>query len=240
MPLSDTNASGLANSTQQVSENTLTQQQQQMNTIMQQQQQILAKLQAQPQKFYEQNIAIAALTAKVDQLYAEQADKQIKANVVPTKKNKVDNYMNKTVLGQEEWIWFDDLQSNFRARVDTGATTSSLSAMDIVEFERDGRDWVKFNLIHKDGDKKYPIELPVIDKIYVRQTNSIEPVLRYVVKMPVQLGDIKTDTEFTLADRSRMTFPILLGRTFLKDIAVVDVAKEYTQAKFIPDANNNN
>lgn len=37
--------------------------------------------------------------------------------------------------------------------------------------------------------------------------------------------------EFTLKDRSDMTFPVLLGREFLKDIAVVDVAREYIQPK---------
>ncbi|MEE3208742.1 MAG: RimK/LysX family protein, partial [Pseudomonadota bacterium] len=34
-------------------------------------------------------------------------------------------------------------------------------------------------------------------------------------------------TEFTLADRSRMSYPVLLGRSFLKDVAVVDVGQEF-------------
>ena len=47
----------------------------------------------------------------------------------------------------------------------------------------------------------------------------------------ITVGDHKEKTEFTLADRGHMTFPILLGRSFFRDIAVVDVSKKYVQDK---------
>ncbi|WP_017223117.1 ATP-dependent zinc protease [Moritella dasanensis] len=211
-------------------------QQAQIETILQQQQQILTTLQAQPDKFSEQDKAITKLTEQLDGLDATTSVKKTTAIVIPTTKAKID-IAGKVILGQEEWIWFDQLQTNFKSRVDTGATTSSLNATDIVKFERDGRDWVKFNLSHKDDNEVFPIEAHVVRTVEIRQTNAVKALQRYVVSLPVELGSIKTETEFTLADRSRMTFPILLGRTFLKDIAIVDVAQEYTQPKKKPTSN---
>jgi len=209
-------------------------QQAQIETILQQQQQILTTLQAQPDKFKEQDEAIGKLTEQLDGLGAQKPASKVVPVVIPTTQKVKSDIAGKVILGQEEWIWFDQLQTNFKSRVDTGATTSSLNATDIVKFERDGRDWVKFNLSHKDDNEVFPIEAPVVRTVKIRQTNATKALERYVVSIPVELGSIKTETEFTLADRSRMTFPILLGRTFLKDIAVVDVAKEYTQPKNKP------
>ncbi|MDX2321063.1 MAG: ATP-dependent zinc protease [Moritella sp.] len=209
----------------------VTKQQAQIETILQQQQQILTTLQSQPDKFSEQDEAIANLTEQLDGLGAKTPVKKTTPVVIPTTQKAKNEAADKVILGQEEWVWIDEFQTNFKSRVDTGATTSSLNATDIVKFERDGRDWVKFNLSHKDDNEVFPIETPVVRTVKIRQTNATKALERYVVSIPVELGSIKTKTEFTLADRSRMIFPILLGRTFLKDIAIVDVAQKYTQPK---------
>ncbi|MFT5880792.1 MAG: hypothetical protein ACI86X_001930 [Moritella sp.] len=213
---------------------TRSQQQLQMDTILQQQDTILAMLQAQPGQFNEQEIALAKLSGKLEQLN-DSANKSVTpASRSAIAKNDEDQYQNMTILGQEEWVWSEKLQTNFKSRVDTGAATSSLNATEIVKFERDGKNWVKFNLSHQVDDGIFPIEAEVVRTIKIRQSNSPESVRRYVVSLSIELGQIKTETEFTLADRSRMEFPVLLGRTFLKDIAVVDVAQEYTQKKRKP------
>ncbi len=145
-----------------------------------------------------------------------------------------DKLDGKTILGQEEWIWFEDLQDSYKTRVDTGAATSSLNATEIVNFERDGEDWVKFNLAHMDNTK-LELESKVVRISTIRQSSSKNEVKRYVISLPVQLGNIRTKTEFTLADRNHMSFPVLLGRTFIKDVAIVDVAQKYTQEKMQPE-----
>ncbi|WP_112711662.1 ATP-dependent zinc protease family protein [Moritella yayanosii] len=213
------------------------QQQAQIETILQQQQQILTTLQSQPDKFSEQDKAIAKLTAQLDDLSTTTQVKKAAPIVIPVTPQASNDYTHKVILGQEEWVWFEALQTNFKSRVDTGATTSSLNATEIVKFERDGKDWVKFNLSHKDNSAVFPMEAAVVRTIKIRQTNAADALRRYVVSLPIELGDINTETEFTLADRSRMIFPILLGRTFLKDIAIVDVAQEYTQPKKQATAN---
>lgn len=137
----------------------------------------------------------------------------------------------KLLLGAEEWVYVPGLEESFKARVDTGATTSSISAVDIVPFERDGKDWVKFKIEH-DGVKSKEVALPVKRWVKVRQSSSEDSHKRAVVEAWVQLGDLKDKTDFTLADRTHLTFPLLLGRSFFKDVAVVDVSQKYIQDKY--------
>ncbi|MGB2079293.1 MAG: ATP-dependent zinc protease, partial [Vibrio sp.] len=119
-------------------------------------------------------------------------------------------------------------------RVDTGATTSSISAIDVVNFERDGKDWVKFKLSHDDAGTSKEISLPVTSKTRIRQSNSEKLVTRYEIEAWIQVGDVKVKTPFTLTDRTHMDFGVLLGRSFFRDIAVVDVSRKKVQPKVTP------
>ncbi|MGR5236043.1 putative ATP-dependent zinc protease [Vibrio alfacsensis] len=134
------------------------------------------------------------------------------------------------ILGAEEWVYVPGIDQTFKARVDTGATTSSISATEIVPFERDGKDWVQFK-INLNGKASKEFKLPVERWAKVRQSSSDEVDKRPVVVTYIQVGDLKEQTEFTLTERDHMKFPILLGRSFFRDIAVVDVSKKYIQNK---------
>lgn len=138
----------------------------------------------------------------------------------------------KVILGEEEWVWLDSIQSFFKARIDTGATTSSLNAVDIQIFERDGKEWARFNLNHtfdKNGENAEIVEAPVVRWVKVRQSTSDQAERRPVIEAWVRLGQLHEKAQFTLADRSQMTYPVLLGREFFKDIALVDVGKKFVQ-----------
>ncbi len=137
----------------------------------------------------------------------------------------------KLLVGEAEWIWVDAANDAFQARVDTGATTSSISAQEITIVERNGKNWVRFFLSHQEMDDKIQIEAPLVRHVRVRQASADDLDRRPVVRLAVRIGDMTEKAEFTLKDRSDMTFPVLLGREFLKDIAVVDVAREYIQPK---------
>ncbi len=134
-----------------------------------------------------------------------------------------------TILGEAELVHIEGVKQELNARVDTGATTSSLSASNIEEFERNGKKWVRF--IVNTNNEENLIEAPIDNFVKVKQSSSAVPQTRIVVKLWLKLGDIRQNTEFTLANRSHMTYPVLLGRTFLKDNAIVDVSKKYTQNK---------
>ncbi|WP_194437163.1 RimK/LysX family protein [Vibrio fluminensis] len=136
----------------------------------------------------------------------------------------------KLILGEKEWVYIPGLEESFRARVDTGATTSSISAVDIKPFERDGKDWVKFKMEH-DGVSSKEISLPVERWVKIKQSSAEGSQRRAVVHAWIQIGDLKEKTEFTLADRTHLSFPVLLGRSFFRDVAVVDVSRKYVQKK---------
>ena len=138
-----------------------------------------------------------------------------------------------TILGGIEKVSIDSIKQSFDARVDTGATTSSLNAVDIKEFERNGKDWVRFHLADKAQaveDQKW-IEAPVVRYVKIRQSTNDQTERRAVIELWVKVGKIHEKAQFTLADRSQMSHPVLLGREFIKDIALVDVSKKYVQTE---------
>lgn len=132
---------------------------------------------------------------------------------------------DKIVVGENEMIYLNPPGEYFQARIDTGATTSSIHGSDITWFERDGKKWVRFNMNHDGVDRI--IEKPVVDTRVIRQSSSPEPIERAVIKLQTAIGGIESLVEFTLADRSHMSFPLLIGRNMIKDFMVVDVAYEY-------------
>ncbi|MDP5252965.1 MULTISPECIES: ATP-dependent zinc protease [unclassified Vibrio] len=136
----------------------------------------------------------------------------------------------KLILGSKEKVWVTKIDQTLDSRVDTGATTSSISAVNIQDFERDGKDWVKFQIDHDDVSSKV-IEMPVKRWVKIRQASSDKPDRRPIVEMEITIGDTTQLTQFTLTDRNHLSYPLLLGRSFFKDVAVVDVAKTYIQGE---------
>ena len=138
----------------------------------------------------------------------------------------------KEIIGAIEWLYMDPPGRHFRARVDSGAETSSLSASDVIEFERDGDDWVRFTFEPDSAEEPVHFELPIKRTVLIRQVSSESPERRFVIELDIRLGEQLQRTEFTLTNRSRMTYPILLGRAFLLDLYVVDVSRSYTHDRY--------
>jgi len=138
---------------------------------------------------------------------------------------------DKQVVGETEWIWLAPPGTYLEARIDSGAATSSLSAVDLVRFERDGKKWARFKVYHQDSNLEEELEAPIVRYVIIRQASADTTERRPVVELNVRLGEIKSRAEFTLTDRSLMEFPVLLGREFLRDVAVVDVGKAYLHPK---------
>ncbi len=151
-----------------------------------------------------------------------------KQEPVPSVKKILMYDETKIVLGRVEWIWLDIATNHYKARIDTGAATSTLVARDIQAFERDGEDWVRFTLASE--QEKAQLEAPLLRYIKIRQaSNGIDR--RPVVKVVVRFGDVSEEIEFQLSERDNSVYPVLIGRNFLRDIAVVDVSKKFTQPK---------
>lgn len=160
----------------------------------------------------------------------EAAPAETSKSVITPKEEGKNLSDGKLILGSKEWVYVPSLKDNFNTRIDTGAATSSISAIDVTPFERDGKDWVKFKIEH-DGVNSEEVSLPVERWVRIRQASDEKGQRRPVVLMWVVVGDLKEQTEFTLADRTHLTYPLLLGRSFFKDIAVVDVSRTYIQGK---------
>lgn len=177
---------------------------------------------------------LAVSTEKVATLSAQLSEESKMAKPVPvsaeSKTNKLDG---KSILGQAEWIYVSAVKSNFKARIDSGAATSSINALDIERFERDGKKWVRFNLTHSEKGKKEVIEAKIVRIAKITQSsNPGKETERLVVSLHVRIGDVAQETEFTLTDRVHMEFPVLIGRTFMQDVVIVDVSKEYIYPKY--------
>lgn len=138
---------------------------------------------------------------------------------------------NKTLLGRNEWVGFPNIGTYLKARIDSGANTASLSAREITEFEREGEDWIRFKLalgeddVAIDAARDTWIEAEVTRRVRIIQASGTES--RPVISLLVELGPIKQNVDFTLNDRSHLTYPVLLGRRFMMDIALIDVAQTY-------------
>lgn len=132
---------------------------------------------------------------------------------------------SKFVVGSREYVYIPSLKLTYKAKIDTGATTSSLHALDIKEFERDGQKWVKFKLKGK-KDKMIDKMLP-IQRIIKIKRHGAKNQKRYVVKMRINLGKASEVIELSLTDRSKFTYPVLVGRNYLNGYMIVDVSKKF-------------
>lgn len=137
----------------------------------------------------------------------------------------------KVILGRTEWVWFDVLGRSVQARIDAKSRSSSIHAEEIQLFERDGEQWVRFSLAGSADDEKPSsfYEAPLLRKVRIRPAGVEEAESRPVVRLKIKLGELIDSTEFTLINRDSANFPVVLGRSFLRDIAVVDEKRQYTQ-----------
>lgn len=130
------------------------------------------------------------------------------------------------VIGQIERVFIEEGDFSTPARIDTGATTTSMSAIHIKKFERDGVKWVRFDVPHDDGT--FTEMEHKIDRTVLIRRHGEDPQERYVVNLHIKLGDITRLIEVTLTDRREFDFTVLIGRNFLENNYMVDVSKKYT------------
>jgi hypothetical protein len=130
------------------------------------------------------------------------------------------------LVGRVEYVSILPQELKLKAKIDTGAKTSSLHAQDLTSFERDGKAWVRFAMLDPKANKKIYIERPVIRKTKVKQ-QSTDLQLRPTVSMSISFGPMEEQVDFTLADRTGYLYQVLIGRNFLRDRAVVDVSRTF-------------
>lgn len=121
------------------------------------------------------------------------------------------------------------VDTTVKAKLDTGALTSSIHATDIGAHQQDGKDWVDFTIEFKDADSGEKVvqalSLPV--KRFIRVRGAGGEDRRPVVMLDICIGGQVYNEQFSLRDRSDMLYPVLIGRRLLRDLGPVDVNATY-------------
>ena len=137
------------------------------------------------------------------------------------------------VLGWREWIALPQLGvETIKAKVDTGARTSSLHAFDMEEFVRRGREMVRF-VIHpeqRNSRHAFEVEVPIHDRREVRPSSG-HVELRPVIKTTLEVLGLRWEAELTLTRRDEMGFRMLLGRQAIRGRFLVDPGKSFLNGK---------
>ena len=139
------------------------------------------------------------------------------------------------VIGWREWVALPDLGiQSVKAKVDTGARTSSLHAYDVEEFRRGGRDMVRFVVHPEQRSTKETIECEarLIDRRKVKPSSG-HSELRPVILTEVELMGQRWKVELTLTNRDAMGFRMLLGRQATRGRFLVDPGSSYRNGKRI-------
>ncbi|MBZ4034739.1 30S ribosomal protein S6--L-glutamate ligase [Flavobacterium sp. 17A] len=136
---------------------------------------------------------------------------------------------NKVILGSEEWCSFPELGiPTIKARVDSGAKTSAMHALNIAPFIKNDANWVKFDINPIQNNIKTVIhcEAPLVDKRIVKSSSGFREH-RYVIQTSLKIGDTKWPIEMTLTNRDSMGFRMLLGREAMSGRVLVDPEQKY-------------
>jgi hypothetical protein len=140
---------------------------------------------------------------------------------------------NLTIIGRLESIDFPEWDLfDIDAKIDTGAYTSSLHCHHIKSYEKDGEEFVRFNLLdpsHETYNDKL-FELPIHRKKVVKSSNGSTEE-RFVVKTRIKLFNKPLTAELSLTDRSEMRYPVLVGRKLINGRFLVDVSQKYITRK---------
>lgn len=130
------------------------------------------------------------------------------------------------VIGRLEPIDFPEWDLfGIEAKIDTGAYTSSLHCHHIEAIEKDHKPYVKFNLLDPSheiyNDKLF--KLPIYKKKTIKSSNGSTEE-RYIIKTVIRIAGLDLNIELSLADRSEMRYPVLIGRKLLNGHFLVDAS----------------
>jgi hypothetical protein len=128
------------------------------------------------------------------------------------------------IAGWVEKIRIENQDYDIKAKLDTGAKTSSIYAINIEPFKKGGKRWAKFTLLLVDSrgnEHKIDLERPRSRKANIKNHDGNHDQ-RYVVDLGLCFNGRKYVTEFTLTNRSEYIYGVLLGREFIGQVAIID------------------
>ncbi|MBK9192250.1 MAG: ATP-dependent zinc protease [Crocinitomicaceae bacterium] len=138
------------------------------------------------------------------------------------------------IVGNAEWCALPQLKiPAIRARIDSGAKTSSLHAVNIEEFYKNRQQWVRFEIhplrIHT--DVLIICEAPVFDYRLVKSSTGVAQP-RYVIETNIEMGGEKWTIQVTLANRRSMGFQMLLGRQAMTHRMLINPSEDFQLTRY--------
>ncbi|MEM8561069.1 MAG: RimK/LysX family protein [Pseudomonadota bacterium] len=136
----------------------------------------------------------------------------------------------KLVLGWLEPVDLVGKEMRVKAKLDVGALTSSMHAQNIERFERDGETWVRFEFTHENEltqeNQTLELEGPLVRNVLIKR-HGAPSIRRPVITHTFCLYNQIYRAEFSLTDRTEFIYPILLGRSFLSEVALIDSSETF-------------
>jgi hypothetical protein len=139
------------------------------------------------------------------------------------------NPKKKILLGWREWVCLPALSiARIKAKVDTGARTSSLHAFYVERFNRGGQEMVRFRIHPKQHNTRVAQDcvVPLLDERNITDSGGHREK-RLVIFTTARLGTYEWPIELTLTNRDTMKFRMLLGRTAMKGRFIVDPSRSF-------------
>lgn len=136
-------------------------------------------------------------------------------------------------IGWREWIALPELGlPALKAKIDTGAKTSALHALNIERFTHNGQDHVRFITLplQKNSKLRVSCKAKLIDQRSITNSGG-DTECRYVIQTPLALGGEQWPIQVTLTDRSELRFRMLLGRQALNQRAWINPSSSYLLGK---------
>lgn len=114
-----------------------------------------------------------------------------------------------------------------RSKIDTGARTSALHADDQELLSIDGEPWVEFTVPLGRSGSTDRVRAQLVDERPIKNTSGV-PEPRLIIRTTLVLGDRRWKVELSLADRTRMGFDLILGRTAIRRRGImVDAGRSF-------------
>ncbi|MBK1672111.1 hypothetical protein CKO35_02105 [Ectothiorhodospira shaposhnikovii] len=133
------------------------------------------------------------------------------------------------IMGWVERVEIQPEGIQLKAKMDTGATTSSLNALNKEIFERDGREWIAFDIIDpENAQNTVRIEREISRYVRILRHDGNHQ-RRPVVRIGLCMGEIYREAEMSLIDRTQLTYQALVGRNHMKGLILVDSSRTRTQ-----------
>ncbi|XDD47083.1 ATP-dependent zinc protease [Leptospira sp. WS39.C2] len=148
------------------------------------------------------------------QVVEKKPDQHVKPIIIPPQ------YL-KPIVGRVEWVEFPNWKLKLRARIDTGALSCSINAVNIERVVENGETYILFDTFV--NEKPVRLKSKFVKEAKVTSTSGVSEK-RIMIRELIKVGKYKEETMINLNDRNNLNYPILIGRNFLRGKFLVDVS----------------